>query len=787
MPEKNIKDFIKQQLRNGVDVQTVIASALGQGWSHDEILKALSSATDKGGDKITGEPRSKQFLPISLGVVIVIAALGTMGWLAWKTVFPETNTSPVATDTTPSPTKENPTPSATATYQPVTVDITPSAKTYTLPLSENAISNLSQFDISDKTKQMLVRQGFSARPTQLNNISAIYTANKNAGRPNFITIDSLSHVFHVLFNNSLNYIETKKIVPELTNLNKTLLASAQQQYEATDNVDLKNSAKKNLAFFAVANKLLEPQTPTPPDVQDMVSEELSLIEKHAGIHNSPIFGYREDYSQYTPYGHYTRSENLQRYFQAKSWYERMMFSANLPEETKATREENYRAILIALSLRDSKVQQEEALKTWDHIHRSVSFFTGETDSLSVQEYISYINEVFGENPELTDLTDTVKIDQLIAKVKQAKVSNTNPLQSTKLFSLLGHRFTPDSYIFQQLTFPLVETYSGSGAKPYTSEMVTGGHTVRAFPLGLDVATVLGSTNAKEHLDKQRDSKYKQYDDQLKRLVQIFSTLPNQQWTQNLFWARLSSLQPLLISKKSGYPIYMQQPAWADKDLNTFLGSWTELRHDATSRAKQLYIGKDKQAPPNRQTSVPRGHVEASPEAYARLIALTIFMKQGLEANQVLTDEDRVKIDRFEEVLRTVKTIAEKELTNQELSIEDHEFIKDFGNTLEEIIIYSINTSPQAALETDRKMLITTELHNDRNNQKVMQAAIGNPLELLVVTGSGQNLELSSGPIYSYYEFKQATNQQLTDELWQQMSNKPSLPPFTKSFVSLPTP
>jgi hypothetical protein len=55
----------------------------------------------------------------------------------------------------------------------------------------------------------------------------------------------------------------------------------------------------------------------------MVAEELALIEARAGFSASPIFGYDEDYSQYVPRGHYTRSETLERYFKAMMWYGRL--------------------------------------------------------------------------------------------------------------------------------------------------------------------------------------------------------------------------------------------------------------------------------------------------------------------------------------------------------------------------------------------------------------------------------------------------------------------------------
>lgn len=89
--------------------------------------------------------------------------------------------------------------------------------------------------------------------------------------------------------------------------------------------DLKEAAKRNVAYFAAALKLLDLNASVPDFVRSEVDEELQLIEQHSGFANSPIFEYREDYSRYVPRGHYTRSETLEKYFKAMMWYGRMAF------------------------------------------------------------------------------------------------------------------------------------------------------------------------------------------------------------------------------------------------------------------------------------------------------------------------------------------------------------------------------------------------------------------------------------------------------------------------------
>ena len=44
---------------------------------------------------------------------------------------------------------------------------------------------------------------------------------------------------------------------------------------------------------------------------------------------------------------------------------------------------------------------------------------------------------------------------------------------------------------------------------------------------------------------------------------------------------------MIEPKDSRYPAFMHNNAWTHKDLQTALGSWTELKHDTILYAKQV--------------------------------------------------------------------------------------------------------------------------------------------------------------------------------------------------------
>jgi hypothetical protein len=148
---------------------------------------------------------------------------------------------------------------------------------------------------------------------------------------------------------------------------------------------------------------------------------------------------------------------------------------------------------------------------------------------------------------------------------------------------MGQRFIPDSYMFQQLVFPQVGTIS----------------LPRLFPRGLDVPAVLGSDLSKQILTVT-ESKYTDYDQQIEKLRTEFRSLNLTSWTRNLYWSWLyaanSTLTP--ISSEEKYPTFMTSPSWGYEKIQTFMGTWTELRHDTILYAKQSYTGWLTSVPPS---------------------------------------------------------------------------------------------------------------------------------------------------------------------------------------------
>jgi len=292
---------------------------------------------------------------------------------------------------------------------------------------------------------------------------------------------------------------------------------------------------------------------------------------------------------------------------------------------------------------------------------------------------------------------------------------------------------------------------------------------------------LGSQRALEILTIEGDTDYDGYDEQLAKLQGEFAALPESQWTENLYWNWLYTLRPLLDEKGEGYPYFMRSPAWADKDLHTWLGSWAELRHDTILYAKQSYTVFVESAPPESMPA--RGYVEPQPQVYGRLAALTAQMRAGLGDRGLLNDEMAGKLARMEHLLLSLKTISEKELRGEDLSEEEYALIRTIGDTLEELTTFSEEIDGEITSEADERMALVADVHTDSNTGQVLEEGVGDAFPIYVVVMVEGEQVVAMGGVFSYYEFKQPMSDRLTDEAWQAMSPKPDRPAWMGSFIA----
>jgi hypothetical protein len=300
-------------------------------------------------------------------------------------------------------------------YDPEPVSVVPAGPSYTLPIQLSQVANAQKVCLSlrldDNARKAIERNGFVvADASDLlgepydDMVKPYVDLKENLIVPIFVTSDSLLHLYHVQFDEILRCVEENEFFPILVSMSHVLLQESLAQYDSFSG-ELKEAARRNVAYFTVEMKLLGEEVNVPDFVSAEVNAELSKIEAHEGFSDSSIFIYREDYSQYVPRGHYTRSETLKKFFKAMMWYGRMSFLLKGSEfwgpagqaliSVEDARIQTIQASLITLALDSLEAEGRPIADIWDRIYAVTAFFVGLADDLTPYEYKESILKVFG--------------------------------------------------------------------------------------------------------------------------------------------------------------------------------------------------------------------------------------------------------------------------------------------------------------------------------------------------------------------------------------------------------
>jgi len=620
----------------------------------------------------------------------------------------------------------------------------------------------------------------------------------------FITSDYLAHIYHKLIEQNFIFIEESNFYPVLSDLSNSILESAGLAYNNAEGVQ-KESYERISAYFLVSSALLNSsladyqsfeknnyvsdsnidskenvlkiadELALKNNISDYAKEiakqEIDLIFEASKAVESPLMGkfqpnMKEDYTQYTPRSHYAKNSILRSYFRTMIWFGRSNF---LIKSVELTRD----AINI------NNLLSDEILQKWESIYQPTTFFVGASDDLSVYDFARAMKETGVSSLDQSDDTiikmqKTLKnyqnpqiMSSIIESESVFETSKEDLQNSTKGFRFMGQRFTPDAFIFSSLT---------QGDEAADSET---GQKLPSLPTALMVSTLMGDENSKELLSawtqKNASSSDKILENKMQTLQTYFNKTTEDQWTQNIYWSWLYTIKSLFKNTNiSGYPMFMKNSDWKSKQTQSFLGSWTELKHDTLLYAKQSYAelgaGGDEQDP----NAVVKGYVEPNIEFFDRLIALVNMTTSGLEKFGLIPENLKSRNGIFLEYLEFFKKIAVAELQNETISEDDFEKLRISAYSLDQILQ---TPDSQVQLESNARSAVIADVHTDvcnrdgttgkcTGNGQILYEADGIPNYIYVAVKDANGTRLTKGLVYSYYEFTDSFSKRLTDQIWQ---------------------
>ncbi len=311
-----------------------------------------------------------------------------------------------------------------------------------------------------------------------------------------------------------------------------------------------------------------------------------------------------------------------------------------------------------------------------------------------------------------------------------------------------------------------------------------------MPTGLDVMAALGNAEALTLLEKPL-LEWK-YATNLWAASRVVDGQPASVWNANLYNIWLSALATLDDRPRSRFfPEAMRTRAWAHKQLQTQLGSWSELRHDTILYGKQSYSAYP-------TCEYPTGYVEPYPAFYRRLAFFAAEAQRRMKAADLLGAEHvrRRQLTYYahlESTMNRLATLADKELAGEPFDSGDEQWLK---KTLD---MRGGGSGPPRydgwypALiyggEPAKWKPTIADVHTDPSTNSVLEVGVGDVNFLVVAIDNGDDRAVYVGPVYSYYEFSHPAKDRLTDPQWQRMIHEGRLPPrpeWTRTFQS-PTP
>lgn len=656
----------------------------------------------------------------------------------------------------------------------------------------------------------------------------IYQTVENRGVPIFVTTDLIAHSQHLIFDKLLQNVEEKHFFPKLSKLcesfieklsamNESIIDNAENISKESNvnnandfvHISMQETISKALLYFQTAHALasLAPHESVArndwgetqiievsPDAEEIlknypqeVRDEIALMQNAGGFEQSKVFTFadgiamQEDYSQYKPRGHYTKNGRLEAYFNMMMWFGRVHFpiadASSLPNELVAGTQLSETELLslkmlpIALLINDLVLNDKNLAKEWQLLFEPITALIGKSDDLSFFETLPLWKE-YSAGEKIEKITDP---NYILTYAKKAIETFAPPaISGTSVFltpsevdginrsvpmgwRLFGQRFTLDSWVHENVSPP----------KLLERDMVSG----------LDIMKVFGSQTA-ELLFSQNEYKTVPA---LKENLDVFESFFEKQ--DSSFWNSTYYNQVLLetalqakFETGSGF-YFTENPVWGIKSLLSAHGTWAELRHDTLLYVKQVYAekgGDGDMEPTFRTKDVPKpvhyiepniAFFEAAHSSIENLwqIAQTFFA----EDEELLERVDFV-LTGFGSLLERATAIVAKEVNDQEVSLEDVEWIATIPSELARYVV-AFDDAFGYCDNTDLfKMAVIADIYTNAETGYVLETAVGIPYRIYVALNDGQGgKRIAVGYTFSYYEFPWEMTDRLTDEKWRQ--------------------
>ena len=654
--------------------------------------------------------------------------------------------------------------------------------------------------LTSKTVDTLGFNNFVVVNNQKNaRMSDLYRDNRLNGKANFVTTDCVLHPYIAFTNRVLADTAEKVVAADLRHLLKAMLEQSAIDYTGTDDVAVREDIEKNIAYLAVALKLLDPSYEVIKigHVSELIDHDLRNIR--SGIKGiSDIFDREEDFKSFRPIGWYKSSEGLANFFRAREWLARMSFPITDVAVGGSSKSNNFRrSVLLFRALELARIDDKPALETWDRVMKELALLAPQPNSwrdrvLYPSDYkLVFKNDKNNLRDTLNGLSEPFYRTKLLLAVRRQKPMN---LGSASIFEMESDAAQREASALFRL-FPITGdpeiAWMQSIAKLYPSDQEGG----TWLPVALADLSAWGSGHAGNLLLENKISLdpalNKTYPD-LYRSIVVRSGGGSQQPIVSRQWQLFSHyFKPFSDAAQ----VSLRGEMWLTHRLESAFAAWvasvsciapphadapqpqpvaTAAASPANSSAAQ--IGSATSYVPNNRKPGPTSYHFLEPDAplFAAIQADANSLMQQLTQLGCLQPYQKHRFADFIRLSARLESIAETQGVSKPLTAADRGLLGNIDTVLDKVDMPLPTVLSFSGGTFDSRF--------KQHPGAGFNLALGRPGYLHVLIQNPRTTEwtLARGAVYSYYEF---AGQPVTLSDWQHvLNNNQARPPaWTRQF------
>ncbi len=426
---------------------------------------------------------------------------------------------------------------------------------------------------------------------------------------------------------------------------------------------------------------------------------------------------------------------------AMKWLMREKFYFGSPKLTQA-------AFVMVNTIKDEDLQELNQLS------EQITNLIGTDDDVTLNKMKDFVQRyVFGSEtiPIPQDNMDflTDKLRELHPQKIQSThyttpfcaecITEDTAKSMTDGFVFFGEKFTLDSYLFDLMTAGSAEVEFVEKPNVHTALIVPD--ILEDSPLAnqlvhLRLQEKSQQKNIAGDMQVREDSNYTQFSsyDRLKAWAKekIIEVIQDATITTNVYHKRLKMIGLLLQAPLENAPYRHFDPFYQLKNLVTYMGSYTELKHDTLLYVKQAYAEMGGGGPggcdiyvETPALPVPKGYIEAQPDFLDKLMTL------NTETTPYFTGTyEQAKFIEFGKILEKLKEIGIKQMHNEVISDEDFERLRLLATSSLQHIVIPTKTIGTPSQKEMRGALIADIFTSEIDGP--LYEAIGRPAIMLLM-------------------------------------------------------